>query len=141
MGLRGQLESSFCVWHGLAPPEAPDDLLLVHQGHVPGMATTVWVIYAPGCIGYGLEFQGPDQPRWEGVSRSEETNGRVVETFRVWVPEEVESYTARVSCVWYTLKSGEVPAFIEAEKFSPRWAKVRGNAQALVTAERYTKIR
>jgi len=140
MGLAGQPESSFCIWHGLPPPEPPSDLLVVRQRPFPGMATVVQVIYSPGCTGYGLEFQGPLQPRWEGVSRSEESNGRVIETFEVWVPEGVASYTARVSCVWNALTSKDVPAFAEAEMFSPRWARVRGTKQALVTAERYTEI-
>jgi hypothetical protein len=140
MGLAGQPESSFCVWHGLPPPHPRNDLLVVRQGHALGMATTVWVVYAPGCRGYGIEFLGPLQPRWEGVSRSEENNGRVTETYKVWVPEGVESYPARVSCVWNTLTSKDVPAFTEAELFSPQWARVQGSKQALVTVERITEI-
>jgi hypothetical protein len=141
IGFANQPESSVCVWHGLPLPLPPTNLLVVRQGHTPGMATTVWVVYGPGCKGYGIEFQGPLQPRWEGVSRSEEANGQVTETYKVWVPEGVESYTARVSCVWNALTSKDVPAFTEAEVFSPRWARVRGSTQALVTVERLIEIR
>ncbi|CAG8739591.1 15356_t:CDS:2, partial [Acaulospora colombiana] len=76
MGLAGQPESTVCLWHGLAPPEPPIDLLTVEQSHLIGDVARVWVNYAPGCTGYGLEFQGPAQPQWEGVSRSEEKSGR-----------------------------------------------------------------
>jgi hypothetical protein len=140
ISLVGQPESSVCKWHGLPPPQPTSDLLMVRQGHLPGMPTTVWVVYDPGCRGYGIEFRGLLQPRWEGVSRSEETNVRVTETYKVWVPDGVESYTARVSCVWNALKSKDVPAFTEAGVFSPRWARVRGSPQALVTVERFTEI-
>ncbi|KAG8756737.1 hypothetical protein FRC14_002691 [Serendipita sp. 396] len=140
MGLAGQPASSTCVWHGLPPPEPPVDLLNIAQYHLFGPAITVVVSYAPGCTGYGLEFQGSSQPKWEGISRSEETSGRVVETFKVWVSKNGVSYTAKASCVWNALKASKVPAFIEAESFSPRWARVRGDAQALVIAERMTEI-
>jgi hypothetical protein len=139
-GLAGQPESTVCVWHGLAPPEPPIDLLTVQKSHLFGDYTTVWVNYAPGCTGYGLEFQGSAQPQWEGISRSEETSGRVTEKFKVWVPEGSPKYIAKVSCVWNSLKPRHVPAFTEAEMFSPRWARVRGDAEALVIAERFTEI-
>lgn len=139
MGLAGQPESTTCFWHGLPPPEPRADLLVTRLtrglDHV-----NVWVVYAPRCTGYGLEFQGPSQPQWEGISRSEESSGRVVETFRVETPDDSPVYTARVSCVWNALKASNVPAFTEAEYFSPRWARVKSDAEGLVIAERFIKI-
>ncbi|KAG8834948.1 hypothetical protein FRC17_006251 [Serendipita sp. 399] len=140
MGLAGQPASSTCVWHGLPPPEPPSDLLTITQAHLIGPTVTVYVIYEPECTGYGLEFLGTLQPRWEGISRSEEASGRVVEKFRVWVSKDGPTYTAKASCVWNALKASKVPAFVEAESFSPRWARVRGDEQALVIAERVTEI-
>lgn len=140
MGLAGQPESSFCVWHGLPPPEPPFDLLTVMQYRLLGPTTTVKVVYAPGCTGYGLEFAGSSQPRWEGVSRSEEASGRVTETFKVWTSEKVAQYTARVSCVWHALKHKHVPAYTEAQAFSPAWASIRDDVKGLVIAERYIDI-
>ena len=139
MGLAGQPESSFCIWHGLPPPEPPLDLLTVLQYQPLERAVTVKVVYAPECRGYGLEFGG-SQPRWEGVSRSEETSGRVTETFKVWLSDKDIRYTARVSCVWHGLKSRHAPAYTEAQSFSPSWATIRDDSKGLVIAERYIDI-
>lgn len=139
MGLVGQPESSFCIWHGLPPPKAPEDLLMIQK--LPTTSATaikVLVIYSPNCRGFGLEFTGP-QPRWEGISRSEEASGRVIETFKVWVDNDKPVYKAKASCVW-DIKLKHVPAFTEAEAFSPRWARVRGDSRALMIAERITEI-
>ncbi|KIM34487.1 hypothetical protein M408DRAFT_19387 [Serendipita vermifera MAFF 305830] len=139
-GLAGQPESSFCTWHGLPTPEPPIDLLTVIQYRLLGPAVTVKVTYSLECKGYGLEFGGSPQPRWEGVSRAEEVNGRVTETFKVWFSDKVPKYTARVSCVWYGLEKKHVPAYTEANLFSPSWASIGGDGEGLVTAERYIDI-
>lgn len=139
--LRGQPESSYCLWHGLEPPTPPDHLLIVRKlamSSQPGVVQ-VWVKYSPECTGYGLEFTSPTQPRWEGVSRSEDRNSGVTEQFKVWVPEG-STWTARVSCVWHTVEAKDVPAFTEVEYFKPRWARVGLDAAALVTAERFLEI-
>lgn len=140
-GLAGQPESSFCTWHGLPTPEPPTDLLTVLQYQLIGPTVTVKVIYAPECRGYGLEFGGSSQPRWEGVSRSEEASGRVTETFKVWLSNKDKYYTARVSCVWHGLRRKDVPAYTEADAFSPSWASIRDDSKGLVIAERYIDIK
>jgi len=137
--LRGQPESSYCLWHSLAPPTPPEHLLLAHKLAVPSQPgiVQVWVKYSPECTGYGLEFTSPTQPRWEGISRSEDRTSGVTEHFKVWVPEG-STWTARVSCVWHTVEN--VPAFTEVEYFGPRWASVGPDAAARVTAERFLEI-
>lgn len=139
--LPGQPESSYCLWHGLAPPTPPDHLLIVHKLAMPSQPgiVQIWVKYSPDCTGYGLEFTSSTQPRWEGISRSEDRDGGVTEHFRVWVPD-TSTWTARVSCVWHTVEAEDVPAFTEVEYFEPRWARVGLDAAALVTAERFLKI-
>ncbi len=139
--LRGQPESSYCLWHGLEPPTPPDHLLIVHKLTMPSQPgiVQIWVKYSPECTGYGLEFTSPTQPRWEGISRSEVRNSGVTEHFKVWVPEG-STWTARVSCVWHTVEAEDVPAFTEVEYFEPRWARVCLDAAALVTTERFLKI-
>jgi hypothetical protein len=139
MGLAGQPESTTCYWHGLPPPDPPLDLisiLLIKRSS----STKVLVTYAPNCTGYGLEFQGPSQPIWEGISRSEEKSGRVVETFLIQTPDHSPPYVARVSCVWNALKASDIPAFTEADLFSPGWVRVKGDPEGLVTAERFIEV-
>ena len=139
--LRGQPESSYCLWHGLAPPTPPDHLLTVHKLTMPSQPgiVQIWVKYSPECTGYGLEFTSPTQPRWEGISRSEDRNSGVTEHFKVWVPDG-STWTARVSCVWHTVEAEDVPAFTEVKYFGPRWARVGLDAAALVTTERFLNI-
>ena len=139
--LRGQPESSYCLWHGLAPPTPPSHLLIVHKLTMPSQPgiVQIWVKYSPECTGYGLEFTSPTQPRWEGISRSEDRNNGVTEHFKVWVPEE-STWTARVSCVWHDVEEEEVPAFTEVKYFEPHWARVGLDRAALITAERFLKI-
>jgi len=139
--LRGQPESSYCLWHGLAPPTPPDDLLTVHKlmRSSQPKVVDVRVKYSPQCTGYGLEFTSPTQPMWEGISRSEDRTGGVTEHFKVWVPDG-STWTARVSCVWHTVEVEDVPAFTEVEYFGPRWARVGQDTAALITAERFLKI-
>ena len=139
--LRGQPESSYCLWHGLTPPMPPDDSLIVHKLTRPSQPEVVhvWVKYSPQCTGYGLEFMSPTQPQWEGISRSEDRTSGVTEHFTVRVPEG-STWTARVSCVWHTVEAKDVPAFTEVEYFEPRWARVGLDTAALVTLERFLII-
>ena len=136
-----QPESSYCLWHGLAPLTPPDQLLIVHKLAMPSQpgVVQIWVKYSPACTGYGLEFTSATQPRWEGISRSVDQNTGVIEHFKVWVPEG-STWTVRVSCVWHTVKKEDVPAFTEVEYFGPRWTRVGLHAAALLTIERFLKI-
>lgn len=139
LGLKGQPQSSYCTWHGLSPPSPPASLLTIYQSKTIGDVVKVWIVYAPGCTGYGLTFQ-EEQPRWEGVSRSEEASGRVTEHFKVWIPDGSPIYTTKASCVWNTVSPRDIPALTEASAFSPSWARVDPDLEGLMIAERYMAL-